>query len=33
LLRRFVGIDIRSPNFVAEALSAAQAKIDELEQR
>jgi oligoendopeptidase F len=33
LLRRFVGIDIRSPNFVAEALSAAQRKIDELEQR
>lgn len=33
LLRRYVGIDIRAPNFVAEALSAAQSKIDELEQR
>jgi oligoendopeptidase F len=33
LLRRFVGIDIRDPHFVDEALSAAQRNIDELERR
>ena len=33
LLRRFVGIDIRDPNFVADALAIAQPKIEELERR
>ena len=32
LLRRFVGIDIRDPRFVADALASVQPKIDELQR-
>ncbi|HJQ37069.1 MAG TPA: hypothetical protein VKB93_08015 [Thermoanaerobaculia bacterium] len=32
LLRRFTGVDIRDPRFVADALASVQSKIDELER-